>query len=318
MFNTKLLLLSLILVLVITLSVLFILKDNIKLELFENNVIPNELINEREQLKDTDYITMSDISSGINTNKVDTQNLNVLDTIKSKNINTNKLTSTDYIIGNNIEGKTVIGNNNICIGDICLDKTKFQELSNFDKNAISGNSMNITKELNIRGGNSVHNPKGLWTYFPWRGNGKNYIRGDTEMRGNVDNIGDLTVGGKIKFGPMDNDPYSIQKVVTSPDNATLRLTINDNWNEAFEIWGDACGTGNCGSQGTQKHRFVANGDAEHKGNLTVGGTLNVNRINIGTRWTISQEGKNQVLVIRDNLSGGDKRFAFYPNQYKDI
>ena len=308
MLNTKILLLSLVLVLVITLSVFFILKDNIKFELFENNVIPNELINEREQLKDTNYITMADISSGINTNKVDTQNLNVLDTIKSKNINTNKLTSTDYIVSNN----------NICIDNICLDKNKFQELSNFDKNAISGNSMNITKSLNIKGGKSVHNPKGWWSHFPWIGDGKNYIRGDTEIRGNVNNIGDLTVGGKIKFGPMDNDPYSIQKVVTSPDNATLRLTINDNWNEAFEIWGDACGTGNCGSQGTQKHRFVANGDAEHKRNLTVGGTLNVNRINIGTRWTISPEGKDQVLVIRDKLSGGDKRFAFSPNKYKDI
>ena len=42
----------LILVYHITLSVFFILKDNIKFELFENNVIPNELINEREQLKD--------------------------------------------------------------------------------------------------------------------------------------------------------------------------------------------------------------------------------------------------------------------------
>ena len=182
MLNTKILLLSLVLVLVITLSVFFILKDNIKFELFENNVIPNELINEREQLKDTNYITMADISSGINTNKVDTQNLNVLDTIKSKNINTNKLTSTDYIVSNN---------------NICLDKNKFQELSNFDKNAISGNSMNITKSLNIKGGKSVHNPKGWWSHFPWIGDGKNYIRGDTEIRGNVNNIGDLTVGGFI-------------------------------------------------------------------------------------------------------------------------
>ena len=148
MLNTKILLLSLVLVLVITLYVFLILKDNIKFELFENNVIPNnvipnELINEKEQLKDTNYITMADISSGINTNKIDTQNLNVLDTI-------------------------------------------------------SGNSMNITKELNIKGGKSVHNPKNYWTHFPWIGDGKNYIRGDTEIRGNVNNIGDLTVGGRFR------------------------------------------------------------------------------------------------------------------------
>jgi hypothetical protein len=142
MLNTKILLLSLVLVLVITLSVFFILKDNIKFELFENNVIPNELINEREQLKDTNYITMADISSGINTNKVDTQNLNV-------------------------GGK------------------------------INGNSMNINKELNIKGGKSVHNPNSWWSHFPWS-DGKNYIRGDTEIRGNVNNIGDLTVGGRFR------------------------------------------------------------------------------------------------------------------------
>ena len=90
MLNTKILLLSLVLVLVITLSVFFILKDNIKFELFENNVIPNELINEREQLKDTNYITMADISSGINTNKVHTQNLNVKDNITTGSMKVNR------------------------------------------------------------------------------------------------------------------------------------------------------------------------------------------------------------------------------------
>ena len=178
MLNTKILLLSLVLVLVITLSVFFILKDNIKFELFENNVIPNELINEREQLKDTNYITMADISSGINTNKVDTQNLNV-------------------------GGK------------------------------INGNSMNINKELNIKGGKSVHNPKNYWTHFPWS-DGKNYIRGDTEIRGNVNNIGDLTVGGRFRTSENHRCFFHETAVsdvaVANNTNVFLdRLGWNNNW-----------------------------------------------------------------------------------------
>ena len=143
--------------------------------------------------------------------------------------------------------------------------------------------LNVGRYLNIKGGKSEHNPGNWWTHFAWQGDQKNYIRGDTEIRGNTDNIGDLNVGRRLHIGGSgtapsstnDSDPYYFQKIRTSANNNTLRLTINDDANEAFEIWGDSCGARNCAGPGTQKHRFVANGDAEHKGSLTVGGTLNV-------------------------------------------
>lgn len=39
-------------------------------------------------------------------------------------------------------------------------------------------------------------------------------------------------------------------------------------------------------------------------------------INFGRRWSIKAEG--EYLVVRDNLSGGDKRYAFAPGQNKNL
>lgn len=52
---------------------------------------------------------------------------------------------------------------------------------------------NVHGNLFIRGGDSEHNPDKWWSHFPYH-DGKNYIRGDTEIRGNTNNVGDLTVG----------------------------------------------------------------------------------------------------------------------------
>lgn len=47
----------------------------------------------------------------------------------------------------------------------------------------------------FKGGVSDHNKSGWQTHFPYGGDGKNYIRGDTEIRGNTNNIGRMNVGG---------------------------------------------------------------------------------------------------------------------------
>jgi len=44
--------------------------------------------------------------------------------------------------------------------------------------------------------------------------------------------------------------------------------------------------------------------------------LSVDRINIGGRWTVADEGP--ALVFRDQLSGGDKRIAMWQGNYRDI
>jgi hypothetical protein len=63
--------------------------------------------------------------------------------------------------------------------------------------------------LNAQGGRSEHNPHNWGTHFPWHGDNKNYIRGDTEIRGNTNHIGHFTnyhgvsnfKGGKSHLNP---------------------------------------------------------------------------------------------------------------------
>ena len=142
--------------------------------------------------------------------------------------------------------------------------------------------VNVGRALYVKGGVSEHNPGGWGSHFPWKGDNRNYIRGDTEIRGNTNNIGDLTVGRRVFIGATSgnstrpdstnsSDPYWLEKVSTGHNRSSLRLTINDDADEVFEIWGNSCGAGNCAGPGALQHRFQANGNAEHKGTLTVQG-----------------------------------------------
>lgn len=82
---------------------------------------------------------------------------------------------------------------------------------------------------------------------------------------------DVDLKGTLFFGKNDGstDPYSLRKVTNGVNNSSLRMTINDDADEAFEIWGSSCATGNCAGEGTLKHKFLASGDVQHEGNLAV-------------------------------------------------
>lgn len=68
------------------------------------------------------------------------------------------------------------------------------------------------------------------------------------------------------------DPYYIEKIRPADNKSSLRLTINDDPDESFQIWGNSCaaGKGTCGGEGTQGHKFRADGTASHTGSLVVG------------------------------------------------
>lgn len=95
--------------------------------------------------------------------------------------------------------------------------------------------------------------------------------------------GDANINGRLFFGdPTMNrsysdknntDAYYMQKVVS--DQSSLRLTINDNSDESFQIWGDACGAGNCNGEGRMAHKFQANGNVVSRGDVAVGGSVTV-------------------------------------------
>ena len=80
--------------------------------------------------------------------------------------------------------------------------------------------------INLRGGSSIYNPNKLGTHFPYKDDGKNYISGDTHLRG------DMTITGTVQIdrgdpGPMiekrytggDNNRYGIGQF----ENGTLRM-----------------------------------------------------------------------------------------------
>ena len=128
---------------------------------------------------------------------------------------------------------------------------------------------------------------GPHTWFPYT-NGHTYIRPGTE-RGIVHvgdwwtgavvvgapntptNVrGDLSVGkglfigsataSKHPDGHNSTDPYHLEKVSTSHNNNKLRMTINDDRNEEFEIWGDSCrSAGGCHGEGRKRFGFRADG-----------------------------------------------------------
>jgi len=68
----------------------------------------------------------------------------------------------------------------------------------------------------------------------------------------------------------NSDPYYMQKLTPSANESSLRLTINDDADDSFQIWGNACGTTGCGGEGVQQHKFRADGSASHAGSLVLG------------------------------------------------
>jgi hypothetical protein len=148
-------------------------------------------------------------------------------------------------------------------------------------------AVHLNGEVNIKGGTSELNP-GKWaTHFAFPADGKNHIRGDTDLRGHLDTLGhanfakDVNVQGRLFLGdpsrsdkpnePNSSDPYFLEKVSKGKDQSSLRLTINDNTDEALEIWGNACAVGDCHGPGAMQHRFQADGSVEHRRGINVTG-----------------------------------------------
>ena len=105
------------------------------------------------------------------------------------------------------------------------------------------------------------------------GNSSNVLfSGNLKVNGFTEQLGGGSVEGKLYYrhtganGSDDTDPYFIEKVRTSADNNHLRLTINDNPDESFQIWGNSCGSdGGCGGQGRVLLKLNADGNLHISG-----------------------------------------------------
>lgn len=101
-------------------------------------------------------------------------------------------------------------------------------------------SVMASKALHVKGGASEHNPDGWWTHFAWPESNKNFIRGDTEIRGNTENVGDLTVGRNLMMKGSVKGSGSM--VVETAEG--LKIHNENGGNGRLDVMGESWFNGN--------------------------------------------------------------------------
>ena len=164
--------------------------------------------------------------------------------------------------------------------------------------------LDVQGKLQVAGGSSEYNSDKLMTQFP-AADMKNYIRGDTKIQGNTSTAGDVSIGrnmnvdGRIHFKDQafdtkssktnNTDSFYMEKK-TENTTSSLRLTVNDTADNNFEIWGDACGKGNCSGEGSMAHRFTGGGSQWSKGDITAAGSITGKKVATGSKVWMKDDG----------------------------
>jgi archaellum component FlaC len=136
---------------------------------------------------------------------------------------------------------------------------------------IKTKNLDVSNAVNFKGGKSVHNPNNWGTHFPWSGDGKNYIRGDTELRGDMDLVGSIKMNRKDPGAMIEKSYTNIHTgdrygVGQFPDGA-MRMYTSSEWAPATANLSVAL------KDGKFKDVVTANTD----GSAEVNGMLRVNR-----------------------------------------
>ncbi|ULY68461.1 hypothetical protein [Chlorella virus XW01] len=161
------------------------------------------------------------------------------------------------------------------------------------------NLSNLARDLTVDGKLVV--PGGLEIKGGLKVSGETNLDNILKVKGFTEQLGGGSIEGKLYYrhtganGSDDSDPYFIEKIRTSANNNHLRLTINDDDNESFQIWGNSCGSdGGCAGQGRELFKLGADG------NLTIHNT-----INIGDNNTNLRKGAGNALRIQTNSGWTD-------------
>lgn len=157
-------------------------EDNIK-NLDKNiNTVSKDVKNIVDEVKNIKLQTPTniDISKNLQTKNVSTGSLKL-----GQKFSLSGEGADEWLRLNNAEGTQLYGG-------LAASKLYSHNGASFKGNTTADN-LSISNSFQVKGGKSEHNPGQLQTilYGP---DGLNYIRGDTELRGNTNNIGDLKVG----------------------------------------------------------------------------------------------------------------------------
>ena len=134
---------------------------------------------------------------------------------------------------------------------------------------------------------------------------------NVNINGNTNLMNNANIQKKLFFGdsslntgpngPNNSDPYYLEKVTPSGNNSSLRLTLSDDPDESFQIWGDSCRSGNCGGEGRMSHKFTVDGTADHTG------PVNAPIFNIANKWRLGDTNGDDWLrmnSINNNSTNG--------------
>ncbi len=145
--------------------------------------------------------------------------------------------------------------------------------------------------------------------------------GTTAPRGKLDltGTGDIWVktirfvSNDVGLGEDNSDPYLLEKVHEGPNVSHLALHLNDDANEEFRIYGYSCNGYGCGVRsGNLYHFFRSDGTAYHAGNVGIGTTAPLDKLDVrgrralihvsGTTYNIDGWGKYVVVgeIAREN------------------
>ena len=189
----------------------------------------------------------------------------------------------------------------------------------------------------IRGWMDVNNNKFIWSGRVGVGtsnptsnldvNGSTTIRNRLQI-GNVSSawLGDVITGYSNGINVTDAAIFVPVNLNSASD---LRLYIPDDGNDAFSIWGNTCGGGNCSdlNAASQVARFEGNGRASFFGDVTVDATLDVNgnikaheiEVTLAAMQDLQLNGTLAANKITYTANGNTADFVFEDNyQLKDL
>lgn len=137
-----------------------------------------------------------------------------------------------------------------------------------------------TQELTVKGGKSEHNPENMPTHFNYS-DGMNYIRGDTEIRGNTTNIGDLNVRRALRVAGGANGASRLSVSASGAPNAWFSEIQAENTQGGARVVpnaliinprGGSVGIGSVDPRYAPKARLHVVGDVRVEDKICIGNT----------------------------------------------